>query len=77
DPTPLNELSLIIFPVRELFSEKLSSFDLIIFDRYSEHDEFSRVLQLVYYDNITNYVENGGALLVASGPEFAQPMSIA
>jgi hypothetical protein len=76
DATPFNELSLIIFPTRELFSEKLSSFDLIIFDRYSEHDEFARVLPLIYYENIAAYVENGGALLVASGPEFAKPTSI-
>ncbi len=72
DATPPEELSLIIFPTRELFSEKLSSFDLVIFDRYSERG----ILPLLYYENLTNYVENGGALLVASGPEFAQPMSI-
>src|ERR1700759_4459933 len=34
DATPISELSLIAFPTRELFSEKLSSFDLIVFDRY-------------------------------------------
>ena len=34
DGTPVNELSLIAFPVRELFSEKIDEFDLIIFDRY-------------------------------------------
>ena len=78
DGTPINELSLIIFPTRELFSEKLSSFDLVIFDRYSEHgDPFSqRILPLLYYENLANYVEEGGALLVASGPEFSQAMSI-
>lgn len=72
DATPLNELALIQFPTRELFSEKLSSFDLVIFDRYSERG----ILFLAYYENLAAYVENGGALLVASGPEFAQPMSI-
>ncbi|HEY0302656.1 MAG TPA: hypothetical protein VGC36_15020 [Rhizomicrobium sp.] len=72
DATPINELSLIAFPTRELFSEKLSSFDLIVFDRYSERG----ILPLLYYENLAAYVENGGALLVASGPEFAQAMSI-
>ena len=34
DGTPINQLSLIAFPTRELFQEKLDQFDLIIFDRY-------------------------------------------
>jgi hypothetical protein len=72
DATPIDELSLIAFPTRELFSEKLTSFDLVIFDRYSERG----ILPLLYYENLAAYVENGGALLVASGPEFAQDMSI-
>ena len=36
DATPIDELSLIAFPTRELFQEKLKSFDLVIFDRYGE-----------------------------------------
>ncbi|HJW41168.1 MAG TPA: hypothetical protein VJ476_08065 [Rhizomicrobium sp.] len=72
DSTPVDELSLIAFPTRELFSEKLDSFDLVIFDRYSERG----ILPLLYYENLADYVDNGGALLVSSGPEFAQPMSI-
>ncbi|MBV9330550.1 MAG: hypothetical protein JOZ55_03255 [Alphaproteobacteria bacterium] len=72
DATPIDELSLIAFPTRELFVEKLSSFDLVIFDRYRERG----ILPLVYFENIASYVDNGGALLVSSGPEFATPMSI-
>ncbi|MDE2162269.1 MAG: hypothetical protein KGJ53_03840 [Alphaproteobacteria bacterium] len=72
DDTPLNELSLIVFPTQELFAEKLGGFDLVIFDRYSEHG----ILPLAYFENIADYVENGGALLVSAGPEFAGPMSI-
>jgi hypothetical protein len=72
DPTPIDELSLIAFPTRELFVEKLDQFDLVIFDRYSERG----ILPLAYFENIARYVENGGALLVSSGPEFAQPTSI-
>ncbi len=72
DATPPNELSLIAFPTRELFSEKLGSFDLVIFDRYSERG----ILPLLYFENLADYVDKGGALLVDSGPEFAQGMSI-
>lgn len=73
DGTPINELSLIAFPTRELFVEKIDDFDLIIFDRYQHRD----VLPVLYYDYIAQYVENGGALLVAAGPEYAGEQSIA
>ncbi len=35
DGTPINELSLIAFPTGDLFGRKITEFDLIIFDRYS------------------------------------------
>ncbi|MFB2550622.1 hypothetical protein [Ensifer soli] len=73
DGTPINELSLIAFPTRELFVEKVNEFDLIIFDRYQHRG----VLPIIYYDNIAQYVENGGALLIAAGPEHAGQDSIA
>jgi hypothetical protein len=66
DRTPLKELSLIPFPVRELFEQKLHDFDLIIFDRCRRS-----VVPAVYYRNIADYVKGGGGLLVATGPEFA------
>ena len=72
DGTPINELALIVFPTRQLFAEKLSEFDLIILDRYQNRD----ILPLAYFDNIARYVENGGALLLSSGPEFADDSSI-
>ncbi len=72
DSTPINELSLIAFPSRELFQEKLGSFDLVVFDRYRERG----VLPLAYFLNIASYVHDGGALLISSGPEFAGPESI-
>lgn len=68
----LNELSLIEFPVRELFEEKLYDFDLIIFDRYRRRD----VLPANYFENVARYVEKGGALLVAAGPAFASQSSV-
>src|SRR5262245_39668466 len=38
DGTPIGQLSLIAFPTRELFSERIKDFDLIIFDRYQHRD---------------------------------------
>jgi hypothetical protein len=73
DGTPINELSLIAFPTRELFVEKIKDFDLIIFDRYKHRG----VLPILYYDYISQYVQNGGALLIAAGPEHASEDSIA
>ncbi len=73
DGTPINQLSLIAFPTRELFLEKIRDFDLIIFDRY----EHRGILQLSYYDNIARYVEgHGGALLIAAGDDFAGATSL-
>jgi len=72
DGTPINELSLIAFPTRELFQQKIGEFQLIIFDRYARQG----VLPIIYFDNITRYVRDGGAVLVAAGPDYASPTSI-
>jgi hypothetical protein len=73
DGTPINQLSLIAFPTKELFSDKIRDFDLIIFDRYENRG----ILQLAYYDNIARYVEgHGGAVLVAAGDDYAGMTSL-
>jgi hypothetical protein len=72
DGTPINELSLIAFPTRELFQQKISEFQLIIFDRYARQG----VLPLIYFDNIAKYVRDGGAVMIAAGPDYAGPTSI-
>jgi hypothetical protein len=72
DGTPINELSLIAFPTRELFQQKIHEFQLIIFDRYARQG----VLPISYFDNITRYVRAGGAVLVSAGPDYASPSSI-
>jgi hypothetical protein len=72
DGTPINELSLIAFPTRELFQQKINEFQLIIFDRYARQG----VLPLSYFDNIARFVRNGGAVLVAAGPDYAGPTSL-
>src|ERR1700739_237388 len=72
DGTPINELSLIAFPTRELFQQKIDEFQLIIFDSYARQG----VLPIIYFDNIARYVRDGGAVLVAAGPDYASPTSI-
>ena len=72
DGTPINELSLIAFPTRELFQQKINEFQLIIFDRYARQG----VLPVAYFDNIARYVHSGGAVLVSAGPDYASPTSI-
>jgi hypothetical protein len=73
DLTPLNELALIAFPVRELFVDKLSEFDLIILDRFQNRG----LLPLPYIANIARYIRDGGALLLSAGPEFSGTTSLA
>ncbi len=72
DGVPVSELSLIAFPTRELFMEAVDEFDLIIFDRYQRRG----ILPMLYIDNIRQYVEDGGALLLAAGPDFASAASL-
>ena len=67
DGTPVYELSLIAFPTRELFLEKVDEFDLIIFDRYRRRG----VLPTPYIANVARYVRDGGAVLLAEGDAFA------
>ncbi len=73
DLTPLNELALIAFPVRELFQDKIGEFDLIILDRFQNRG----LLPLPYLTNIAKRVREGGALLLSVGPEFTGPTSLA
>ena len=66
DGVSVRELSLIAFPTRELFLDKIDEFDLIIFDRYRRRG----ILPPAYLENVASYVRAGGAVLVASGPAF-------
>jgi hypothetical protein len=72
DGTPLSELALIAFPIRELFEERLDDFDLIIFDRYSR----SGLVPFGFLENIADYVRHGGAVFLVAGPEYAGPYSL-
>ncbi|WP_375206443.1 hypothetical protein [Hyphococcus sp.] len=73
DGTPVDELALIPFPQDELFIDKLDEFDLLIFDRYA----YRGVLSSFHFDNIARFVDNGGAVLIASGPEYNGALSLA
>ncbi len=73
DGVPVSELSLIAFPTRELFMDKIDDFDLIVFDRY----KLRGILPGLYLANVANYVRKGGAVLVAAGPDFASASSLA
>jgi hypothetical protein len=72
DGTPIRELSLISFPVRELFEVRLQDFDLIVFDRYRKRG----VIPEAYLQNIADYVLEGGAMMVSAGPDFATPLGL-
>lgn len=72
DGAPVQELSLIAFPTRQLFRDRLKDFDLIIFDRYSRQG----VLSATYFSNMAEYVQEGGSVLVAAGPSLASPLSL-
>ncbi|PRY92728.1 hypothetical protein BCF33_1582 [Hasllibacter halocynthiae] len=72
DGVPVDELSLIAFPTRELFLEKVEEFDLIIFDRYQRRG----ILPDSYLASVADYVREGGAVLVAAGPDFATASSL-
>ncbi|WP_417813280.1 hypothetical protein [Thalassospira alkalitolerans] len=69
DDTPINELALIPFPIRDLFEVRLRQFDLIIFDRY----QMRGVLPSHYLEKVVDYVKWGGAALVVAGPEYLGP----
>ena len=71
DATPIRELALISFPVRELFEQRLAEFDLVVFDRYARRG----VIPRLYLANVADYVRGGGALLDAAGPGFASKVT--
>lgn len=65
DMTPPNELSLIVFPVDELFNSRINDFDLIIFDKYKQFN----LLPPQYFANIRTFIRKGGAFLLAMGSD--------
>ncbi|NVN04650.1 VWA domain-containing protein [Asaia spathodeae] len=68
DGTPLSDLALIPFPIKELFQDKIKQFDLIILDGFHN----AGILPQDYLANIADYVREGGGLLLTAGPEFTE-----
>ncbi|MEL6324637.1 MAG: hypothetical protein AAFQ84_10460, partial [Pseudomonadota bacterium] len=73
EAAPIEELALIPFPTDELFEDKLVDFDLVIFDQYERRG----VITWSYLNNMAQYVDDGGALLIAAGEDYAGPASLA
>ncbi|MBM4281308.1 MAG: hypothetical protein FJ137_11305 [Deltaproteobacteria bacterium] len=58
-----SEMSLIPFPTRELFTEQLGTFDVVIFQDFNY-----RPYQMgIYLQNVADYVKNGGGFLMLGG----------
>lgn len=72
DDTPISDLALIPFPTHELFEQKINDFDLIILDEFHNQN----ILPEAYLENISQYVQKGGGLLIVSGPEMAEEQSL-
>ena len=76
DPTPSSQLSLVDFPVDELFRKKINDFDLIILDRFQNQNY---IMPSTYFASIAGYIRNGGALLMALGTadtKWRQPTGV-
>ncbi len=74
DLTPLNELALIAFPVRELFLDKI---ERIRPDHPRPVPEPRPAAAALPAPTSPSYVREGGALLLSVGPEFSGPTSLA
>ena len=60
------ELSLIAFPHEELFTQDLQGFDLVIFQNFW-FGSFAPFPDHFFLENIADYVEQGGSLLMVGG----------
>jgi uncharacterized membrane protein len=62
---PERELSLIPFPMEEIFDTKLHTFDVVVFQNFGYAEP---ALSIASYErNLEQYVQGGGALLVIGG----------
>ena len=60
---PENQLSLIPFPIDDIFLGELKNFDVVIFDDFSHRAYFNPV----YLDRVKEFVRDGGALAMFGG----------
>ena len=64
-----NELSLIPFPIDEIFVEELKNFDVLILDDFSHRTYFNPL----YFENIRDFVRDGGGLAMLGGARAFDP----
>lgn len=64
---PLQEQSLIPFPVETLFSKELKNFDLVIFDNFP----FSLYISSNHLQSLREFVKEGGGFAVIGGPNLS------
>ncbi len=60
---PENQLSLIPFPIDDIFLEELKNFDVVVFDNFSHRAYFNPV----YLEKVRDFVRNGGGLAMLGG----------
>jgi uncharacterized membrane protein len=60
---PENQLSLIPFPIDDIFLEELKNFDVVIFDDFSHRAYFNPV----YLERVRDFVRDGGGLAMLGG----------
>ena len=63
-----DELSLIPFPVREIFHEQLKTFDVVIFQNFAHRDRAYASMVDEYLPDMRDYVLEGGAFAMIGGP---------
>ncbi|MBI2360472.1 MAG: hypothetical protein HYV04_16475 [Deltaproteobacteria bacterium] len=60
---PDNHLSLIPFPIDEIFLEELRNFDVLVLDDFSHRSYFN----IVYLEKVRDFVRDGGGLAMLGG----------
>jgi uncharacterized membrane protein len=60
---PESQLSLIPFPIDDIFLEELKNFDVVVFDDFSHRSYFNPV----YLDKVKDFVRDGGGLAMFGG----------
>lgn len=60
---PENELSLIPFPIDQIFVEEIDNFDVLILDNFSHRAYFNPV----YFERMRDFVRDGGGIAVLGG----------
>jgi uncharacterized membrane protein len=68
DPGPQQDLSLIPFPVQEIFGEQLRTFDAVLFVNFAYAPYRGLEIER-FLPNVREYVRNGGALAMVGGEQ--------